>query len=332
MQFDHFKRREFITLIGGAAVWPLAARAQQAAMPVIGLLDPRSPDALTDRLRGFRQGLRETGFAEGENIAIEYRWANNQLDRLPALVTDLVRRQVAVIASPGGPDATLAAKAATATLPIVFLVGEDPVGLGLVTSLAQPGGNITGVNLFTGELTAKRLELLRMLVPGAARVAVLVNPASATLTERTLRDLEPAARAMGLHVRILNASTSQEISATFATFERERPDAVLVGLDPFFAGRRVQLVHLATRYAVPAAYASRDFVEAGGLISYGANIVDAYRQVGVYCGRVLKGAKPAELPVVQSSKFELVINAETARMLGLTVPPSLLAIADEVIE
>jgi len=326
------KRREFITLIGGAAVWPLAARAQQAAMPVIGLLDPRSPDALTDRLRGFRQGLRETGFAEGENIAIEYRWANNQLDRLPALVTDLVHRRVAVIASPGGPDATLAAKATTETLPIVFLVGEDPVGLGLVTSLAQPGGNITGVNLFTGELTAKRLELLRMLVPGAARVAVLVNPATATITERTLRDLEPAARAMGLHIRILNASTGQEISAAFATFERERPDAVLVGLDPFFAGRRVQLVHLATRYAVPAAYTVRDFAEAGGLISYGASIVDAWRQVGVYCGRVLKGAKPAELPVVQSSKFELVINAETARMLGLTVPPSLLAIADEVIE
>ena len=326
------KRREFITLIGGAAVWPLAARAQQAAMPVIGLLDPRSPDALTDRLRGFRQGLRETGFAEGENIAIEYRWANNQLDRLPALVTDLVHRRVAVIASPGGPDASLVAKAATATVPIVFLVGEDPVRLGLVTSLAQPGGNITGVNLFTGELTAKRLELLRMLVPGAARVAVLVNPATATITERTLRDLEPAARAMGLHVRILNASTSQEISATFATFERERPDAVLVGLDPFFAGRRVQLVHLATRYAVPAAYTVRDFAEAGGLISYGASIVDAWRQVRVYCGRVLKGAKPAELPVVQSSKFELVINAETARMLGLTVPPSLLAIADEVIE
>jgi len=287
---------------------------------------------LADRLRGFRQGLKEIGFVESENIAIEYRWADNQLDRLPALVTDLVRRRVAVIASPGGPDATLAAKAATATLPIVFLVGEDPVGLGLVTSLAQPGGNITGVNLFTGELTAKRLELLRMLVPGAARVAVLVNPATATITERTLRDLEPAARAMGLHVRILNASTSQEISATFATFERERPDAVLVGLDPFFAGRRVQLVHLATRYAVPAAYTVRDFAEAGGLISYGASIVDAWRQVGVYCGRVLKGAKPAELPVVQSSKFELVINAETARMLGLTVPPSLLAIADEVIE
>ena len=332
MQFDQLKKREFITLLGGAAAWPLAARAQQPAMPVIGLLDPRSPDALTDRLRGFRQGLRETGFAEGENIAIEYRWANNQLDRLPALVTDLVRRQVAVIASPGGPDATLAAKAATATLPIVFLVGEDPVGLGLVTSLAQPGGNITGVNLFSAELTAKRLELLLMLVPGAARVAVLVNPATATITERTLRDLEPAARAMGLHIRILNASTGQEISAAFATFERERPDAVLVGLDPFFAGRRVQLVHLATRYAVPAAYTVRDFAEAGGLITYGASIVDAWRQVGVYCGRVLKGAKPAELPVVQSSKFELVINAETARMLGLTVPPSLLAIADEVIE
>ena len=327
------KRREFITLLSGAAAaWPLAASAQQPTMPVIGLLDPRSPDALVDRLRGFRQGLKETGFVESENIAIEYRWANNQLDRLPALVTDLVRRRVSVIASPGGPDATLAAKAATATVPIVFLVGEDPVRLGLVTSLAQPGVNITGVNLFSGELTAKRLELLLMLVPGAARVAVLVNPASATLTERTLRDLEPAARAMGLHIRILNASTGKEISAAFAIFERERPDAVLVGLDPFFASRRVQLSHLATRYAVPAAYATRDFAEAGGLISYGANIVDAYRQVGVYCGRVLKGAKPAELPVVQSSKFELVINAETARILGLTVPPSLLAIADEVIE
>ena len=247
------KRREFITLLGGAAAsWPLAALAQQPAMPVIGLLDPRSPDALVDRLRGFRQGLKETGFVEGENIAIEYRWADNQLDRLPALVTDLVRRRVSVIASPGGPDATLAAKAATATVPIVFLVGEDPVRLGLVTSLAQPGGNITGVNLFSGELTAKRLELLLMLVPGAARVAVLVNPA-ATHTERTLRDLEPAARAMGLHIRILNASTGQEISAAFATFERERPDAVLVGLDPFFASQRVQLSHLATRYAVPAA-------------------------------------------------------------------------------
>jgi putative ABC transport system substrate-binding protein len=333
MQFNRLRRREFITLLGGpTAALPLTVRAQQPqGVPVIGLLDPRSPDALVDRLRAFRQGLKETGFVESENIVIEYRWADNQLDRLPALVTDLVRRRVAVIASPGGPDATLAAKAATATVPIVFLVGEDPVRLGLVTSLAQPGGNITGVNLFSGELTAKRLELLLMLAPGAARVAVLVNPV-ATHTERTLRDLEPAARAMGLHIRILNASTGQEISAAFATFERERPDAVLVGLDPFFASRRVQLAHLATRYAVPAAYATRDFAEAGGLISYGASIVDAYRQVGVYCGRVLKGAKPAELPVVQSSKFELVINAETARMLGLTVPPSLLAIADEVIE
>jgi putative ABC transport system substrate-binding protein len=330
MQFDQLKKREFITLLGGAAAWPLAARAQQPAMPVIGLLDPRSPDALVDRLRSFRQG--ETGFVESENIAIEYRWADNQLDRLPALVTDLVRRRVAVIASPGGPDAALAAKAATATVPIVFLVGEDPVRLGLVTSLAQPGGNITGVNLFSGELTAKRLELLREMVPGAARVAVLVNPASATTTETTLRDVQAAGRAMGLHIRILNASTGQQISAAFATFERERPDAVLVGLDPFFAGRRVQLVHLATRYGIPATYSQREFADIGGLMSYGADIVDAWRQVGVYCGRVLRGAKPAELPVVQSSKFELVINAETARILGLTVPPSLLTIADEVIE
>jgi putative ABC transport system substrate-binding protein len=244
----------------------------------------------------------------------------------------LVRRRVSIIAVPGGPDAALAAKAATTTIPIVFLVGEDPVNLGLVASLARPGGNLTGINFFSGELTAKRLDLLRTLVPGAAHVAVLVNPASAKMTETTLRDVEPAGRAMRLQIRGLNASTSREIGAAFATFERERPDALFVGLDPFFASRRVQLAQLATYYRVPATFATRDFVEVGGLLSYGGSIVDAYRQVGIYTGRILKGAKPEELPVVQSSKLELAINVETARMLGLTVPPSLLAIADEVIE
>jgi len=301
-------------------------------MPVIGLLDPRTPDALADRLRGFRQGLKETGFVEGESIAIEYRWADNQMDRLPALATDLVRRRVAVIAVPGGPDAAFAAKTATATIPIVFVVAVDPVRLGLVASLARPGGNLTGINFLGGEVTAKRLELLRMLVPGATRVAVLVNPTNPTMTEGASRELELAGRTMGLKLRVLNASTSQEINAAFATFVNERPDAVLVGVDPFFNSRRVQLVHLATRYAVPASYVAREFADAGGLMTYGASISDAWRQAGIHCGRILKGAKPAELPVVQSVKFELVINAETARMLGLTVPPSLLSLADEVIE
>jgi putative ABC transport system substrate-binding protein len=325
------KRREFITLIGGAAAWPVAARAQQV-MPAIGLLDPRSPDALADRLRGFRQGLRDAGFAEGQNTTIEYRWAENRMDRLPELAADLVRRQVAVIVTPGGLVSALAAKAATTTIPIVFIVADDPVRLGLVASLARPEGNLTGVNFFSGELTAKRLELLRELVPAAARVAVLVNPANAANAETTSREAATAARAIGLQIQVFNASTGREINGAFATFERERPDAVFVGLDPFFNSRRVQLVQLATRYAVPASYPARDFAEAGGLMSYGANIADAWRQVGVYSGRILKGAKPAELPVVQSSKFELVINAETARMLRLPVPPTLLARADEVIE
>jgi putative tryptophan/tyrosine transport system substrate-binding protein len=325
------RRRNFIALIAGAAAaWPLAARAQQPTMPVVGLLHPASPDTLAHRLRGFRQGLKEAGFVEGENVAIEQRWAENQMDRLPALAADLVRRQVSVIAAIG-PAAAFAAKAANTTIPIVFGVPDDPVRQGLVSNLARPGGNLTGINFFTAELTAKRLGLLRELVPAANRVAVLVNPTSPD-AETTLRDVEPAARAMGLQIRVLHASTSREINEAFATFVREQPEALFVAADPFFQTRRVQLVALAARHAVPAAYSTRDYAEASGLMSYGTDVTDAWRQVGVYTGRILKGARPVDLPVVQASKFELVINAETARMLGLTIPPMLLARADEVIE
>jgi putative ABC transport system substrate-binding protein len=325
------KRRQFITLLGGAAAWPLAARAQQPAMPVIGFLNSQSPDGFMEPLRGFRQGLKEAGYIEGENVAIEYRWAENQTDRLPALAAELVRRQVAVITTMGSSPA-LAAKSATTAIPIVFNVGDDPVRVGLVASLARPGGNLTGINFFASELAAKRLELLRDLVPAATRVAVLVNPAEARITEATLRDVKAAARGMGLQIQVLNVSTSREINAAFATLAQERPDAPFVGGGPFFTARRVQLAQLAARYAVPAIFPQRQDAEVGGLMSYGASVTDAWRQVGVYTGRILKGAKPADLPVVQASKFELVINAETARMLGLTVPDKLLVAADEVIE
>ena len=327
------KRREFITLLGGAAAaWPLSARAEQAGMPVIGFLNSQSPDGYTERLRGFRQGLKEAGFIEGENVAIEYRWAENQLDRLPTLATDLVRRRVAVVVALGSPNLAMVAKAATTTIPIVFIVGEDPVRFGLVASLARPGGNITGINLFNNEINAKRLTLLRELIPAAVGAAVLVNPTNASIAETTARDVETAAHALGLRLQVHNAGTSREIDATFATFAGERPDALFVAGDPFFNSRRVHLVHLASHHRLPTIYASRAYPDIGGLMSYGTDVTDSYRQSGVYTGRILKGAKPAELPVVQASKFEFVINAQTARMLGLTLPPSLLATADEVIE
>jgi putative ABC transport system substrate-binding protein len=327
------ERREFISLLGGAvAVWPLAARAQQAAMPVIGFLNPQSPDAYAEPLRGLRQGLKDAAYVEGENLAIEYRWGDNQIERLPALAADLVRRRVAVILTTGGPSSARAAKAATTTIPVVFNMAADPVELGLVASLARPGGNLTGITFLALELTAKRLELLREMVPGATRVGVLTNPADATVSQSTVREMEAAGRAMGLQIQVFNADTGREIEAAFESIGRERPDALFVAVTPFMVVRRVQLVQRAAFHRIPAAYPLRDFAEAGGLMSYGASLRDAYRQVGAYAGRILEGAKPAELPVVQSTKFELVINYPTARMLGLTVPPTLLATADEVIE
>jgi ABC-type uncharacterized transport system substrate-binding protein len=325
------RRREFVTLLGGAAAWPNAVRGQQPAMPVIGLLRSTASDTNADLLIGFRKGLRETGYVEGENVRFEYRCAENHVERLPELAADLVRRQVAVIAT-GAPPSAFAAKAATTWIPVVFVVAEDPVKLGLVASLARPGGNLTGINFFAVELAAKRLELLRELVPTASRVAVLVNPVNASITEGTLRAIETAARAMGLQIKVVSADTSREIDAAFASFVHERPDALFISSGPFFTTRRLQLSQWAARHAVPAIYAGREYTEAGGLISYGASLPDAYRQAGVYAGRILKGAKPADLPVLQSTKPELVINHQTARMLGLTVPPSLLALADEVIE
>jgi putative ABC transport system substrate-binding protein len=316
------RRRDLIGLLGGAAAtWPLAARAQQPAMPVIGFLNSQSPDAFADRVRGFRRGLKDAGYVEGENVAIEYRWAEAQFDRLP---------EVTVIVAANTPSA-LAAKVVTTTIPIVFNVAEDPVKLGLVASLAHPGGNLTVINFFSGELAAKRLELLRELLPGITRVTALINPTSPT-AQTALKDIEPAAHAMGMQIKVLNASTSGEINAAFATFVHERPDALFVSPDSLFTTRRVQLAHLTTRHGIPATYGTREFAEVGGLMSYASNQSDNYRQVGIYAGRILKGAKPADLPVVQSSKVELVINAETARTLGLNLSPSLLATADEVIE
>jgi putative ABC transport system substrate-binding protein len=325
-------RRELLAALGGAvAAWPLAARAQQAAMPTIAYLSPSSPDAVAGRLRALRQGLKEIGYIEGDNVAIGYRFAEGQNDQLPAMAIELARRQVSVLVT-GATAATFAAKAATTTIPIVFILSEDPVRLGMVASIPRPGGNATGINFVTGELGAKRLELLRELLPGAVRIAVLNNPSDAASAETTVREVEAGARTMGLQVQILNASSSNEIHAAFATIARERPDALFLGSDPLWTSRRVQLATLAVRHAIPMACQAREVVEAGGLMSYGANLEDAFRQAGVYAGRILKGAKPAQLPVVQSSRFELVINADTARTLGLTVPSTLLARADEVIE
>jgi putative tryptophan/tyrosine transport system substrate-binding protein len=324
------RRREVISLIGGAALaWPAAARAQQPAVPVIGFLDVvNSPG----RLAAFQQGLAESGYVLGQNVAIEIRSAEGIYSRFPELAADLVRRRVSVIVAPSATPAALAAKAATTTIPIVFGVGDDPVKLSLVASLARPGGNATGVNFFTAELAAKRLGLLRELLPAAARVAVLANPADPIRLETVVGEVKTAASAIGLHFQVINASTSREIDAAFAALAAARPDALFVGPDPFFYSRRGQLALQAARYAIPASYAIRDYAEAGGLMSYGANITEAYRQVGVYAGRILKGAKPADLPVQQSTKFELVINLQAARTIGVEVPPQLLASADEVIE
>jgi putative ABC transport system substrate-binding protein len=325
------RRREVITLLGSAAAaWPLAARAQQASMPVIGWLGSGSPGPSAPSVTVFRQGLAEAGYVEGRNVAIEYRWAEGQYDRLPALAAELVRGQVAVIVATPIP-AALAAKAATGTIPIVFSAAADPVNLGLVGSLARPGGNATGVNFFQAELSAKQLGLLRELRPNAARIGVLVNPANANV-EGLTKDVTAAAAALGIEIEIVRARDSREIEEAFATLVHNNAGALLVGADSFFFNRRVQLATLAARHAIPAVFFNREFAEAGGLMSYGSSLSEMNRQLGVYTGRILKGAKPDELPVVQSTKFELVINLPTAKALGLEIPPMLLAHADEVIE
>ena len=325
------RRRDFIKVIAGSAAWSLAARAQQPTMPVVGFIRDGSADAATRFVVAFRKGLSEADYVEGQNVTVEYHWLEGQYDRLPTLMTDLVRRHVAVIATPGNAP-TVAAKAATATIPIVFGVGGDPVRLGLVASLARPGGNATGINFFNTVVATKRLRLLHDLVPNAARVAVLVNPANATTAESNLREVEEAAPTLGLQIQIVNVSAIGEIDAAFATFARERPDALFVTGDAFFVGRRVQLVILAASYKIPAAYTIRDYVAAGGLMSYGTDLADMFRQVGSYTGTILKGAKPVDLPVLQATKFEFVINRTTAKVLGLTIPAGVLSIADEVIE
>src|SRR6516165_2222757 len=333
MQSSQSNRREFITLLGGAAVaWPWAVRAQQATMPIVGLVGPRSPEESAHLGAAFRKALNETGYIEAQNVMVEYHWLEGKYDRLPALMADLVRRPVAVIATPAFTVAAPVAKSATTTIPIVFGVAEDPVKLGLVASLARPGGNATGINFLSSEMMAKRLGLLHDLVPKAVRIAVLINPANAPTAETTIRETSKAAHDLGLQIQILNASTSREIEAAFATLVRERPDALFIAPDGFFTSRRVQFATLAAHHRVPAAYPQREFVEVGGLMSYGSDISNVYRQVSVYTGQILKGAKPADLPVVQSSKFEFVINMQTAKTLGLEGPLGLTAAADELIE
>ena len=327
-------RREFITLLGGAAAgWPRAARAQQPAMPIVAFVNPAERDGIPPRyVAAFRKGLSDTGYVEGQNVAVEYHWLEGRYDRLPAMMADLIRRQVAVIATPGGSPTALAAKTATTMIPIVFGVAEDPVSIGLVANLARPGGNATGINFFLGELVAKRLGLLHDLVPQAARLAVLVNPANALTAEATLRGVPEAARTLGLQVQSLNASTASEIDAAFSIMVRDRADALFIAPDAFFASRRVQFATLAARDRIPTSCPNREMVEAGLLMSYGANVADMFHQVGIYTGSILKGTKPADLPVLQSTKFEFVINLQTARALGIEVPNSIQLLADEVIE
>ena len=326
------KRREFITLLGGAAVaWPLAARAQQPAMPVIGFLNSESHDLFAYLVRAFRQGLSQSGYVEGGNVAIEYRWADGQYDRLPALVADLIRRQATVIAA-NSPAPVMAAKAATTTIPIVFATGYDPVAAGLVASLARPGGNLTGVTSLTAEVGPKRVELLHELVPTATSIALLVNPAAGLLRETILTDLQAAARKLGLKFHVLHASTVRDFDAVFATLAQLRAGGLVIGSDPFFNSQSEQLATLSIRHAVPAIYQYREFAAAGGLMSYGGSLTEMYRQVGVHTSRILKGERPADLPVKQSTKVELIINLKTAKALGLTVPLPLLGRADEVIE
>jgi putative ABC transport system substrate-binding protein len=331
MQSGQLQRREFITLLGSAAVaWPLAARAQQPTMPVVGFLHGGSPNAFARLLDAFRQGLKDAGYVEHHNVGIEYRWAESQSDRLPALAADLVRRQIAAIAA-FSPPAALAAKAATSTIPIVFANGADPVELGLVKSLNRPGGNVTGVSFLINTLGSKQIELLHDLVPKAALIAALVDPNNADASTQ-VKHAEEAARALGLDLLVLSATTAQHIDAAFAEFVQAQAGALLVGSSVLFRNQEHQIVALAARHAVPTFYNNRDYVAAGGLISYATSIAEGYRQAGIYTGKILKGAKPTELPVVQSTKFELVINLKTAKALGLEIPPTLLAIADEVIE
>ena len=326
------KRRGFLTLVGAAAVWPRIARAQRAAIPAIGFLNPSSGEAFPDRLRAFRRGLNDAGYSEGENISVAYRWAENQPERLLGLAAELAQRQVSVIVATGGSGPALAAKAATKTIPIVFAVAADPVALGLVTSLSRPEGNLTGINYFSNELTAKRLSLLCQLVPTAVRFAVFIDPTNASNAEAILKDIKPIAEEKNLQLRIFKVASGRDIDAAFANFSHDPPDALFVGNDQFFTSRRVQLANLASRYALPAAFSAHEIAEAGGLMSYGTDLAEAWRQVGTYAGRILHGTKTADLPVVQSSSFKFVINRQTARMLGITVPPDMLSIADEVIE
>jgi putative ABC transport system substrate-binding protein len=330
------RRREFISLFGSAAVapamlWPFAALAQQPPMPVIGFLNSGSRELFAVRVAAFHQGLNDTGFVEGRNVAVEYQWAQGQYDRLPALAADLVRRQVAVIAATGGIPSALAAKAATSTIPIVFVAGSDPIKFGVVTSLSRPDSNLTGLTVFTAELVPKRLELLHQVVRKAATVALLVNPTNA-VTEIVQRDVQEAARTLGLQLNVVHASAEPDLDKVFATLDQLRAGALVIGTDAFFDGQSERLAALAARHAMPTIYQTREFAVAGGLMSYGGSLPDAYRKAGVYTGRVLKGEKPADLPVMQSTKVELIINLKTAKALGIEIPAALLATADEVIE